>query len=368
MRALLPFLLLLGMIAAGCASSGALGNASQQAVGPTWQLVSLGTDAAGAEATLTFGDDGRVFGTTGCNRYFGTYELASDGALTLTGVGSTRMACPPAEMAQETRFLAALNGARRVVVTSDRMALSGDGGPQLTFQAMPSETADATLSGTVTYRPRIALPPNAVLSVKLLDVSRADAPSITLAETRVGTDGAQVPLPFSLVYDSADIQPRMRYVVRAEILDAQGVLMWTTDTAYPVLTQGAPMSDVEVVLAQVTEADQASALVGRTWRLAEIRQPSGVSLSYEGEAPFTLTFGADGQYNGQADCNRYGGTFEAAPSGTLRLSQGLSTLAACPNPSVSQDFFGVLNGAQRYVLADGRLTLTSAAGGSLVFE
>ena len=177
-------------------------------------------------------------------------------------------------------------------------------------------------------------------------MSRADAPSVTLAETRVGTDGDQLPLPFSLDYDSADVQARNRYVV----------------------TNGAPADDVEIVLARVTEADQAGALVGRTWRLAEIRQPSGVVLVTEGEAPFTLTFGADGRYNGQADCNRYGGSFEAAPGGMLRLSQGLSTLAACPDPSVSQDFFGVRDGANRYDPAEGRLTLTGADGGPLVFE
>ena len=367
MRLLLS-LFLTALVAAGCASSGALGDAPDRAVGPTWQLVTLGNDAPDAEATITFGDDGRVFGTTGCNRYFGSYELASDGALALSQVGSTRMACPPAEMAQEARFLDALNGAERVAVTGDRLVLASSGGPQLTFQAMPSETADATLTGTVTYRPRIGLPPNAVLSVKLLDVSRADAPSVTLAETRVGTDGDQVPLPFSLDYDSADVEARNRYVVRAEIFDAQGVLLWTTDTAYPVLTRGAPTDGVEVVLAQVTEADRASALVGPTWRLAEIREPSGVALSYEGEAPFTLTFGADGRYNGQADCNRYGGSFEADAGGALRLSQGLSTLAACPGPSVSDDFFGVLNAVQRYDLAGGRLTLSGPEGGALVFE
>ena len=358
-------LLLLGAVAAGCASSGRLGDATG-AVGPTWTLVALGDDAPEAEATLTFGDDGRVFGTTGCNRYFGSYALADDGALTLTGVGSTRMACPPAEIAQEAQFFAALNGAQRVVLTGDRLAL-GTSGPPLTFRATPGASADATLTGTVTYRPRIALPPDAVLSVELLDVSRADAPSVTLAETRVGTDGAQVPLPFSLDYDSADVEPRNRYVVRAEIFDAVGVLLWTTDTAAPVLTQGAPRDGVEVVLAQVAEADPAGALVGRSWRLSEIREASGVTLSYEGEAPFTLSFGADGRYNGRADCNRYGGAFEAGPSGSLRLSQGLSTLAACPGPSVSEDFFEVLNDVDRYALADGRLTL-SGPGGALVFE
>ncbi|MEP0546962.1 MAG: META domain-containing protein [Rhodothermales bacterium] len=370
MRApLVPALALLffGLLAAGCAPSGSLGDAPDRAVGPTWQLVTLGTDAAGAEATLTFDSDGRVFGTTGCNRYFGTYELAPSGALALSNVGSTRMACPPAEMTQETRFLDALNGAERVVVEGDRLMLTASGGPQLTFQSMPSETADATLSGTVTYRPRIALPSNAVLSVRLLDVSRADAPSVTLAEERLETAGSQVPLPFSLDYDSADVHPRNRYVVRAEIFDADGVLLWTTDTAYPVVTQGAPKSEIEIVLTQVTEAD-IGGLVSRTWRLAEIREPSGVTISYEGEAPFTLSFGADGRYNGQADCNQYGGTFEATPGGTLRLSQGLSTLAACPNPSVSQDFFGVFNSASRYTLADGRLTLSSPEGGALVFQ
>lgn len=359
MKPLLP-LLLLGAVAAGCASSGRLGDASE-AVGPTWTLVALGADAPDAEATLTFGDDGRVFGTTGCNRYFGSYDLASDGALTLSGVGSTRMACPPAEMAQETRFLDALSGAEHVVVTGDRLAVTSASGQGLTFRAVPGESADAALTGTVTYRPRIALPPDAVLTVRLLDVSRADAPSVTLAETRVGTDGGQVPLPFSLDYDSGDVQPRNRYVVRAEISDASGALLWTTDTAVPVLTRGAPQGGVEVVLVQVTGADPAGALVGRTWRLAEVREPSGVTLSVEGGA-YTLTFGADGRYDGRADCNRYGGAFEAGPSGSLRLSQGLSTLAACPGPSVSDDFFGALNGAERYALADGRLTLSGPAG------
>lgn len=361
-------LLLVGAFVTGCGTTGALGDAPTSAVGPTWQLVALGSDAATAGATITFDADGQVFGTTGCNRFFGSYDLARDGALTLSGLGSTRMACATAAMAQETSILSALDDVDRLVVRGDELALLDDGTPRLSFRSMPGSTADATLTGTVTYRPRIALPPDAVVSVRLVDASQGAAPNVTLAETRVGTDGAQVPVPFSLDYDARAVQASNRYVVRADIYDASGVLMWTTDTAYPVLTQGAPMDGVEVVLAQVTEGDQANALVGRTWRLAQIRQPSGVTLSYDGQAPFTVTFGADGRYSGQADCNRYGGTFEADPMGVLRLSQGLSTLAACPTPSVSQDFFGVLNSATRYVLADGRMTLSGPSGGALVFE
>ncbi len=359
---------ILALMAAGCANTGAMSGADP-IVGTTWQLASLGATApTGSEATITFGDDGRVYGTTGCNRYFGTYELAAGGALSLSQVGSTRMACPSSDMAQETQFLDALSRADRVEVDGGRLALVGGGDELLTFRATPGETADATLTGTVTYLPRIALPPNAVLAVHLVDASLADAPSRAIAETRTETSGGQVPLPFSLDYDSSEIEGSNRYVVRADIYDAAGVLLWTTDTSYPVLTGGAPRDNVEVRVVQVTEADVANAIVGQTWRLDEIRQPSGVVLAYEGDAPFTITFGEDGRYSGQADCNRYGGSFEASPNGTIRLSQGLSTLAACPGPTVSGDFFGVLNDAQRYTLSGGRLTLNGADGGALVFE
>lgn len=38
------------------------------------------------------------------------------------------------------------------------------------------------VTGTVSYRERIALTPNAVLEVKLLDVSRADASTVAIGE------------------------------------------------------------------------------------------------------------------------------------------------------------------------------------------
>ena len=61
--------------------------------------------------------------------------------------------------------------------------------------ARPSGDAPegAALSGTVTYLPRIALPPTAVASVRLLAVSRADATAETLAEQTIATQGRSVP-------------------------------------------------------------------------------------------------------------------------------------------------------------------------------
>lgn len=259
MRFLLS-LSLLALAAAGCATTGASGGAAGPIVGPTWTLVALGADApARSDAQIVFGGDGRVSGSTGCNRFFGTYTLGVGDALAVSDVGTTRQACPGPLMAQEARVLDALSRADRVVMEGERLSLAQGGTRLLSF----------------------------------------------------------------------------------------------ADTGM------APVSP---------EPGAAGALDGRTWRLAEIREASGVVLSYDGEAPFTLGFGADGRYNGQADCNRYGGSFEAGLGGALRLSQGLSTLAACPGESASGAFFGVLNGVQEFSLSGSRLVLSAADGGALVFE
>jgi len=95
-----------------------------------------------------------------------------------------------------------------------------------------------TLSGTATYLQRIALPPDAKLIVRVSDVSRMDAAAPVIAETTIETAGKQVPLAFSLTYDSAKIDPRGRYGVSARIEDGGGRLIWITDTHNPLPPAG----------------------------------------------------------------------------------------------------------------------------------
>ena len=101
----------------------------------------------------------------------------------------------------------------------------------------PPQTAQMTmLEGTVRYRERIALPPDARVTVTLEDVSRADAPAVTVATTNFLASGQQVPLRFQLSYDAAQLTEGNRYAVSARIVDGTGRLMWITDTfnALPV--------------------------------------------------------------------------------------------------------------------------------------
>jgi len=98
----------------------------------------------------------------------------------------------------------------------------------------PGPARWTTLTGTVTYRERIALPPNARLQVEIRDVSRADARAPLIASTTSQTRGRQVPLPFTLRYNVNRLEPRHRYAVSARI--------WTTDTHYELRPGQGPMT------------------------------------------------------------------------------------------------------------------------------
>jgi putative lipoprotein len=115
--------------------------------------------------------------------------------------------------------------------------------------AMGDDAGPATLTVTVFYRERIAMPPNAALIVTLADVSRADAPAETVASRRIEEPG-NVPIDVELTYDPSIIDERFTYAVRATI-EVDGEMWWTSTQAHHVLTRGAP-GHVEVMVSRVT--------------------------------------------------------------------------------------------------------------------
>lgn len=120
------------------------------------------------------------------------------------------------------------------------------------LEAAPQEdggVAVASVTGTVTYRERIALPPNAVIKVQLVDVSRADAPAIVLGEQVFQASGRQPPFAFQISYDSAKVVANYSYAVQARI-EVDGKLRFVSDQHYAVITRGAP-THVDMVLKSV---------------------------------------------------------------------------------------------------------------------
>lgn len=88
--------------------------ASTELAHSEWVLQDLngGVVLPDVQATLAFPEAGKVTGHGSCNRFFGSAEITGS-AIKLSAVGSTRMTCSEAVMAQETKYLEALRAAER---------------------------------------------------------------------------------------------------------------------------------------------------------------------------------------------------------------------------------------------------------------
>ena len=112
-----------------------------------------------------------------------------------------------------------------------------------------SDVKQAAVTGSVAYRERMALPADAVVEVRLSDVSRQDVAAPVIAETTVMPAGRRIPIPFELRYDPVKIEPKRTYALRATISSA-GRMMFTTTNSYPVITRGNP-TKVNLMLERV---------------------------------------------------------------------------------------------------------------------
>ena len=105
-------------------------------VGTEWQLKRLmGRDYTFDKGifTFTFNDKGEVAGKGACNRIFGSYTTSKTGALTISGIGSTRMACP--DMATETAFIELLERATHYEIDGNMLLILCNGEMQAIMQA-----------------------------------------------------------------------------------------------------------------------------------------------------------------------------------------------------------------------------------------
>jgi putative lipoprotein len=107
------------------------------------------------------------------------------------------------------------------------------------------------VSGTAWIRQKVALPPDAVLTVTLSDASLADAPSKVISQKVTRTEGKQAPFSFVLPYNPADIQPNARILLSAAVT-INDKLAFITDTVQPVINNGGTKADLTLVPVQQT--------------------------------------------------------------------------------------------------------------------
>jgi heat shock protein HslJ len=151
---LVSMLLLSTAAAAGCTSSvtpspNATSTTSPalQLEGTTWNLTSLATETGvnntlpNTTITANF-NDGNVTGSSGCNRYFGSYQLNKT-EVKIGQVGSTLVFCPDPDgvMLQETSYILLLKNVTSYAISNNELTLSDSlGNPQLIFEAALNTT------------------------------------------------------------------------------------------------------------------------------------------------------------------------------------------------------------------------------------
>lgn len=114
----------------------------------------------------------------------------------------------------------------------------------------PVASSFLDIAGSVTYRQRIALPADAVLIIRVQNVSRTGAPALQLAEQRIELAGQQVPIAFSTTIDRDLIGKKSRITVSARI-ERRGKTLFVSDKSYPALADGQPQA-IAMQLKQVS--------------------------------------------------------------------------------------------------------------------
>lgn len=218
-----------------------------------------------------------------------------------------------------------------------------------------------TLDGTVTYRERMALPPDAEITVQLVDVSLADAPATLLGETTL-TPSHQVPVPFQITYDDADLTEGHSYALQARIT-VEGQLIFINTSRHAVFGPEPDATDivVERVAAspEPAPADTPADTPAGRW-LAEDIGGGGVIDN----AQSVLELAADGTVTGSGGCNRMTGT-AVIEGDALSFGPIASTRMGCVPALGDQEakFFAALAATRNWQIDElGKLILLGAEG------
>jgi putative lipoprotein len=218
-----------------------------------------------------------------------------------------------------------------------------------------SMAAEKALKGEVTYRERIALPPNAVLSVQLADVSLADAPAKIVGEQKL-TPAGQVPISFMVTFDPSRIQQRMTYALQAKITVGDR-LLFISDERHQV----DPLTDAPqtIMLKMVTPSTEPMASVlGQLWLLDYV---DGVGAITAPQATFRVS--EAGKAGGNGPCNSYFATANLDGQ-KIAISDIGSTYKACAPEVMAEEkaLFEALAKAASYKVDAGKLTIADGNG------
>ena len=371
--------------------------------GPTWLLDSY-RDIEGnmtarlpqTRVTINFAA-GEVSGTAGCNNYFGPYQVDGN-SLTIGPLGSTMMMCIQDDTAtQETAFLANLgNVASYDIVNNQLQLIDAEGNTILVFnvdESIPLVGTDWTVTGYNNGQEAVVSILADTEMTALFDENGLVSGSAgcnnyrasfeTSAETiNIGPAASTrklCPEPEGIMDQEALYLAALEMAATYEI-DGSRLDMYDVDGArvvqFKAVTPAGEVIDetaesTESPTATVEESDTAAAagsleLSGTSWQWIQMVTPVE-TVTVDNPANYLVEFMPDGLISIQADCNTGSGTYEFDGS-ALSINITSTTLALCPEGSLSDLFIRSLNAAAIPFEQNGNLFIDQFAdGGTMEF-
>ncbi len=346
--------------------------------GTLWQAVSVnnGQEAvasviSGTLLTATFGEDGTLTGSAGCNNYTGGYTV--DGAaIQISPLGMTRMFCaePEGIMEQEMAFGVALESAATFSIQGDMLELrTADGALAANFvaagpvEAEPVE-AGATLEGPIWQLSAYLDASGAETAAQVETTIRFDAGQ---ANGNAGcnrffvsytVDGSQ--LTFGPGGSTMMACPEPAMSQEQAFLTALG-----TVASYEISGAQLTLFDAAGAAVLLFDVQTPTPLIGTLWQATSYNNGRGGVTSLVIGTEINATFAEDGTLSGSAGCNNYIATYTAEGE-QISITPVATTMMMCPEPEgvmeQEAEYIAALATAATYSIQSSQLELRTADG------
>lgn len=233
--------------------------------------------------------------------------------------------------------------------------------------AGPAFAAKVTLTGDVTYRERIALPPGGTLSVTLIDLAAPDKPRVS-AKAPIASPG-QVPLTFTMIFEDKVVVAGNAYALVAEISGEDGTVWFRNAEPYAV----APLAPATPILIIVSIVPSEHAVVEPEVALP----PPILDITWQadsiGGAPVargitsSLSIAADMRAGGRGGCNSWFAQAEVSAERLIFSAVAATRMACLSDEATKQEdsFFAALAATRFWRMDSERLVLLDAGGVAL---
>lgn len=210
-----------------------------------------------------------------------------------------------------------------------------------------AQTPLKTLSVTVSFRERIALPPGAQLDVQLVEAVNTGPRVGVIAAQRFAM--TRVPMTVSLGYDPQVVEGASRYSIFAAIRSPDGVQIFRAAKTLDNLN-GPDPSAVDIMLTMLPEPDMNAGvprrLAGVAWTVTEV-----FGAPWANDDPATLVIDAESNVSAFGGCNRFRGHVQPSGHGLTFAETMAGTMMACADEIEAQErrFLAALAQVSDYV-------------------